>query len=132
MSVPSTRGVSFSVSLSSATPKLGTKQTVIYDEVLTNDGDGYDDRTGVFECPVTGTYMFVVDSLSKGTITLGIKVNKEYVVFMHRSGHEHYIQISRTVIVKLNKGDHVKVDSIYMYGYVHPYNYSGFTGTLLY
>ena len=54
--------VSFSVNLRNKEIKLGVGQTVIYDEILTNEGDGYDDRTGVFTCPVAGTYIFVVDA----------------------------------------------------------------------
>lgn len=57
--------VSFSVSVKGKELKLGTGQTIIYNNILTNDGNGYDDKTGVFTCPVAGTYMFVVDALSQ-------------------------------------------------------------------
>ena len=57
-----TKQVSFSVNVKAKQLQLGANQTVKYDEVLTNDGKGYDDRTGVFTCPVAGTYMFIVDS----------------------------------------------------------------------
>lgn len=41
------RKVSFSVSIKLKSLTLGAGQTIIYDAVLTNDGSGYDERTGV-------------------------------------------------------------------------------------
>lgn len=116
---------------------LGVGQTVKYDAVLTNDGNGYDDRAGVFTCPVAGTYryMFVVDSLSTPDIILHLNVKKITVGRLHVS-HLHkentYVQISRTVIVKLKTGDQVKVVNGHKIRYMHHHMYSGFTGALLY
>lgn len=107
------RKVSFSLGLKSNSLTLGTGQTVKYDTVLTNDGNEYDDRTGVFTCPVAGTYMFIVDSLFTPGIMLHLNVNKTTVGILHVSNlHEKdtSVQISRTVIVKLKLGDHVKVE----------------------
>ena len=128
--------VSFSVNMKPKKPNLGGGQTVIYDEVLTNDGKGYDDRTGVFTSPVAGTYMFVVDALSRKPVWLRIYLNKTIVASLHISGsHSNsvYLQISRTVILKLRKGDHVKVvnDATHN-GYVYHNGYSGFSGAKLY
>lgn len=107
--------------------------------MLTNDGDGYDDRTGIFTCPVAGTYMFVVDFLSRPGIWLDLKVNKITVGRLHVSpaytpvkGENPLNQISRTVIVKLKPGDHVKVVNTLKGGVVYFHKYSGFTGVLLY
>ncbi|XP_052703134.1 EMILIN-2-like isoform X1 [Crassostrea angulata] len=134
-SASSKQHVSFSVNLDYKPLTLGAGQTVKYDAVLINDGNGYDDRTGVFTCPVAGTYMFVVDSLSYPGIWLLLKVNKKTVGFIHvSSAHKGNpgIQISRTVIVKLKSGDHVKVENLRNNAYVHDDLYSGFTGVLLY
>lgn len=107
--------------------------------MLTNDGDGYDDRTGIFTCPVAGTYMFVVDSLSRPGIWLDLKVNKNTVgrltvspAYTPVDGENPLNQISRTVIVKLKPGDHVKVVNTFKGGVVYFHKYSGFTGFLLY
>ncbi|XP_052703139.1 EMILIN-2-like [Crassostrea angulata] len=129
------RIVSFSVNLKSKPLTLGAGQTVKYNTVLTNDGNGYDDRTGVFTCPVAGTYMFVVDSLSKATTLLHLNVNKItvgrlYVSYVH--GGDTYVQMSRTVIVKLKSGDHVKVENVVNNGYIRHFMYSEFSGVLLY
>lgn len=135
----SSQGISFSVNVWSTQLRLGAVQTLKYDEVLTNDGDGYDDRTGIFTCPVAGTYMFVVDSLSRPGIWLDLKVNKNTVGRLHVSPAYTPVekeaplnQISRTVIVKLKPGDHVKVVNTLKGGVVYFHKYSGFTGVLLY
>ena len=46
-----------------------------------NDGNGYDERTGVFTCPVAGTYMLVVDVLLNKYTRLLLKLNKTTVAF---------------------------------------------------
>ena len=128
--------VSFSANVNSTHLTLGAGQTVKYDIVLTNDGNGYDDRSGIFTCPVAGTYMFVVDSLSHPGIWLQLKVNKHEVARLHVSplikDKSILTQISRTVILKLKLGDHVKIENTSKNGLVYSLQYSGFSGTLLY
>lgn len=129
------RRVSFSVYARIKPLMLGTGQTVKYDAILTNDGNGYDDRTGVFTCHVAGTYMFVVDSLSKPGISLHLKLNRKTVGKLYVStGHQDnpLIQISRTVVLKLKLGDHVKVENHGGNGYIYNDLFSGFNGVLLY
>ena len=126
--------IGFSVSLKRHSFTYGTRQTVIYDNILTNDGNGYDDRTGVFTCPVAGTYMFVVDALCKEATYLALDHNKTPIAFLHRDSQyskNPLVQISRTVLLKLTKGDHVKV-SVGKHVFMNGYDYSGFTGTFLY
>ena len=127
--------VSFSANVHNSHLTLGVGQTVIYDNILTNNGNGYDDRSGIFTCPVAGTYMFVVDSLSYPGIWLKLKLNKQEVARLHVSplvkDKWSLTQISRTVILNLKVGDHVKVENIYKDGMVYAHRYSGFSGTLL-
>ena len=130
------RRIGFYATLSSRN-NYGKKQTVIFDNVLTNDGNGYDDRTGVFTCPVTGTYMFVFDALVSHLAKLLLKLNKKTVVVLYKDhplfnfDKIHTYHISRTVLLKLKRGDHVKVVSE---GYRTSLSsdYSGFAGTFLY
>ncbi|XP_055999603.1 complement C1q-like protein 4 [Ostrea edulis] len=127
--------VSFSVYVKSKDLIIRIGNTAIYDGILTNDGNGYDVRTGVFTCPVAGTYMFVVDCLSHKPAWIDIVKNKTVVGSVHiatANDGPSYQQLSRTVIVKARKGDHVKVVGGWKSGYVHKGNYSGFSGTLLY
>ena len=130
-----TKGVSFSVNLRAKELKLGVGQTVIYDEVLTNEGNGYDDRTGVLTCPVAGDYIFVVDALSLRPVSLHLYLNKAKVASLHISANHAsgtYLQISRTVVLTLKKGDHVKVvNDPTSTGTVYHLGYSGFSGAKL-
>ncbi|XP_052683868.1 C1q-related factor-like [Crassostrea angulata] len=132
------RRVSFSVTVNlNQIIKLKNGQIVKYNKILTNDGNGYDVRTGVFTCPVAGSYMFVVDSMSQPGTWLYLKVNKNtvgkmywYVSVDHKDNP--LIQVSKTVIVKLKAGDHVKVENDGHSGKMYYDMYSGFTGVLLY
>lgn len=64
-----------------------------------------------------------------------MKANKKTVGSLHVSSAHNgnsTNQISRTVIVKLKSGDHVKIENGVNKGYIHSDMYSGFTGVLLY
>ena len=83
---------------------------------------------------VAGTYMFIVDAHSPGPTCLQIYLNRTKVASLYVSTfHESktYLQMSRTVILKLKKGDHVKVVALSA-GAVHHRGFSGFSGTRLY
>lgn len=131
-------GVGFSVYMTALKGKhltLGHEQTVVYDGILTNEGNGYDDRTGVFTCPVAGTYMFVVDSAMGSRSWIHMKLNKTIVASLYRGSpqsQDPWLQISRTVVLKLKVGDHVKVVTGGNNVLIHKETYSGFTGTLLF
>lgn len=92
-------------------------------------------KNGSFTCPVGGTYMFVVDSISSPEVTLHLNVNKITVgrlrVSYFAKGNT-YVQASRTVIVKLKSRDHVSVENVLQNTYIRHYIYSGFSGALLY
>lgn len=130
------RRVSFSVTVNSnQIIKLKNGQIVKYNKILTNDGNGYDVRTGVFTCPVAGTYLFVVDSLSKPGIYLHLKLNRKTVGKLYVSTaykKNPLIQISRTVVLKLKIGDHIKVENHGENGYIFSDKSLGFNGVLLY
>jgi len=48
---------------------LGTTQTVIFDEVVTNNGHAYNKHTGHFTAPRDGTYYFATSFLNFGGST---------------------------------------------------------------
>ena len=124
-----TKTVCFSVNLTAKEMRLGAGQAVIFDDVLINEGNGYDDRTGVFTCSVAGNYMLVVDSHSPGPTWLHLYLNEKMVATLYAfpSGSQNRFQMSRTVILKLKKRDHVKfVNHPTATGVVHHHRHSGF------
>ena len=53
------------VAFQAAMSELGARTAelhtpLIFEHVLTNEGQGYDATSGVFRAPVTGTYLFTV------------------------------------------------------------------------
>ena len=80
--------------------------------------------------------MFVVDSLSSKPAWLHIYLNKTKVASLHVNVNHKansYVQMSRTVILKLKKGDQVKiVNKAAVSTSVAHQGYSGFSGTKLY
>ena len=127
--------VSFSVSVKGKELKLGTGQTIIYNNILTNDGIGYDDKTGVITWPGAGTYLFVVDALSPGPTSLHLHLNRTKVASLHVSDYQKkgYLQMSRTIVLKVKKGDHVSiVNHAYSSGTLYHQGYSGFSRIKIY
>ena len=90
-----------------------------------NEGNGYDDRTEVFTCPMAGTYMYKYGQFK----TQQEKVASLHVNFVNKKYRVPYLQISMTVILKLKVGDHVQVVSGGNDVFITSDNYSGFTGT---
>ena len=82
-----------------------------------------------------GTYMFVVDALLNKYTRLLLKLNKTTVAYLFRDAgysKDPFVQSSKTILLKLKQGDHVKVVSDNNNVYIHSDKFSGFTGTFLY
>ncbi|KAK7092356.1 complement C1q tumor necrosis factor-related protein 3-like [Littorina saxatilis] len=69
--------VAFHARHSSDPFSVASQGTIVYDNVVTNIGDGYDIKSGIFTAPVSGTYVFfancmaVVGTSEEAYITLG-------------------------------------------------------------
>jgi hypothetical protein len=84
---------------------LGGTQSVIFDEVLTNNGHAYNKHTGHFTAPRDGTYYFAISFLT---------VNGHTHMQLMKNGHEigrglaypdHASTGAINVIANLKKGD---------------------------
>ena len=65
--------------------------------------------------------------------SLDLKLNKAKVASLYvNETPRPYLQISRTVVLKLKVGDHIKVVSSGIDKFIHNNYYSGFTGTFLF
>lgn len=111
---------------------LGPLQTVVFDHVITNNGNGYSSHSGLFTAPRDGTYYFTTSFLSRsGSAHLQIMRNAEAI-----GGAAGYPSNGSTgsmsATVNLKKGDAVKIrhwkgsSNQHLYG-----KYPMFTGFLL-
>ena len=87
-----------------------------------NEGNGYDDRTEVFTCPMAGTYKYKYGQFK----TQQEKSSFASCECCQQEVQGSYLQMSRKV------GDHVKVVSGGNVFFITSDNYSGFTGTFLF
>lgn len=55
---------SFYASMTTVIPIQGPHQRIVYDEVKTNNGNGYNESTGIFTVPESGTYVFTWTTFS--------------------------------------------------------------------
>jgi hypothetical protein len=84
---------------------LGRTQTVIFDEVVTNNGHGYNKHTGHFLAPRDGTYYFAAIFLCvRGSTHLQMMKNDQEIG-RGVGYHDHANTGVINVIVNLKKGD---------------------------
>ena len=70
---------------------LAGQQTVICDQIITSEGGGYDNETGIFTAPVSGTYCFMANSTPlsdsiEGVCRLGIVLDGESIARLSARG----------------------------------------------
>ncbi|XP_062613247.1 uncharacterized protein LOC134275025 [Saccostrea cucullata] len=126
-STPQPNGVAFSVYLKPQTTHITEHQTILFDGILTNVGDYYNQHTGAFTAPLHGVYVFTWNlycDANGGRVFSEIAVNSHQIGSMFTSG-EGVPNIRTTtgiVVAEINKGDIVLVRT-------HPIN--GPTGRII-
>lgn len=88
-------------------------RTIVYDNVVTNNGLAYDNATGIFTAPVSGIYEFSFSITSSAGATHGYLVKNGERLLGTYSGLTHggvSGLASSTVSLYLNKGDRMYVD----------------------
>nr|ALA16010.1 C1q-domain-containing protein-1 [Mytilus coruscus] len=91
-------------------------QTVVYDKVITNVGNGYNSRTGIFTCPKGGLYSFSWTSLTPP----GKRFETRFILNRNRiTGNRanaesinQYVQATKNVVVEMKEGDTAKINTI--------------------
>ena len=91
---------------------LGATETYKFPIINDNEGSAYDPITGVFICPVAGTYRFdaTIMAWPGQRVDSQIRVNgahKANIVAQASTGEFEYGQSSNSLIIHLNSGDHV-------------------------
>ena len=131
---------SFSAYLNQNISSLGPDQTIIYNEILLNDGTAYNQNSGIFTVPVTGTYLFTASAEHYLSTLIWLKIVKNGVLQASIKVYPYpnkNSQGSNTVIIRCTHGDNVWVAVDSSAGFVALEGSSRlrtntFTGVLLY
>ena len=114
----------------------GVHQTVIFDVVVTNLGNAYNNHIGVFIAPVTGTYVFSTtlvsynfDNAHAQFVVNGHTITNMYV--SKGNGDSGDDTTSQTIVLLLQKGDVVSIQNMDIDKGFLGFSYSTFSGFLL-
>ena len=118
---------------------LGAGQTVVYDQIVTDVGNDYHNRSGVFTAPVSGVYVFNYAVMMDPGLSEYIELvkNGNHVIwnYGHAPGATHLISASRTAVVELMVGDQVWIrtqkSSTHGNGIIHGNGFTTFSGWLI-
>ncbi|KAB0393190.1 hypothetical protein E2I00_004909 [Balaenoptera physalus] len=104
---------------------FGIRETVLFDDVVTNLGNHYDPTTGKFTCSIPGIYFFTYHVLMRGGDGTSIAIAQD--------ADQNYDYASNSVVLHLEPGDevYIKLDG----GKAHGGNnnkYSTFSGFIIY
>lgn len=109
----------------------GTNQTLKFDHVITNIGEGYDFLTGIFTAPFAGVYVFYLTAMSTnaiGEIVLAIEKNDTVLGMVFATGSSD--QGSNLLTTELDTGECVWVRQQYGDA-VRGETWTAFTGFLI-
>jgi len=86
-------------------------QVVIFNHVITNEGQGYDNTSGVFTCPVSGFYQFDVHIQGQLDLISQVEIRHNQDVHTMAYAEDRYDNqaASASVCILVNKGDTVKI-----------------------
>ncbi|XP_061190689.1 complement C1q tumor necrosis factor-related protein 6-like [Saccostrea echinata] len=127
-------GIGFTACLSSSSGvNIGYLQTIEFDNVITNDGNGFDSRHGVFRAPVSGLYHFSMTISSTKSHPMVIHMVKDGNELIHSYlGDSDYLSSTQDVNVRLNAGQDVWCRNSQNYNaLINAANYSCFSGHLI-
>lgn len=105
----STLPVAFYAHASDHQTGLGTGQTIHYKTVITNAGNGFDSKIGIFKAPAAGYYYFATTLVSgQGeTVRSSIVHNSQDVAHVFAGNEGTYGSGSNSVVLYLNVNDDV-------------------------
>ncbi|KAK3106676.1 hypothetical protein FSP39_024948 [Pinctada imbricata] len=116
--------IAFTVSTSSALSNHNNRR-IIYDKVLTNSGNAYNNITGIFTCPAPGNYVFTWSTMSRSSSEYCyayIYHNNTQLLMSHGYGGSYNEVASNTIVLLLSVGDMVWIQTgTCRYNYGYPY-----------
>ena len=111
------------------------EEPIVFNNVITDVSNNYDNITSAFTCPVSGLYSFTVSVLGQLNQLVNVWINREStrlgVVYATLS--QGYNHAGNTIVASCNAGDRVWVDSgdDYYLSYIIAGEASVFSGFLI-
>lgn len=127
--------VAFFSTLGNHLQHLGVNQNIVFDHVVTNIGNAYNNHAGDFRAPVAGTYVFSVTLMAYGSHTTHyrlVKGGSSMANIYVRGTESPYASSSMTAVLQLKQGDDVAIRNVDNDEFLHGSSYSAFSGFLLY
>ena len=88
-------------------PNIGNHQKIVFDDVKSNNGNGYSTNSGIFTVPINGTYIFFGSILCDDFLETEIVANGRTIsrLYCDRGDTAHgFDQGSNMAVVALKKG----------------------------
>ncbi|XP_045202210.2 caprin-2-like [Mercenaria mercenaria] len=129
-------GVAFTAYMSKHASGLGHQDTIPFDSLILNEGQGFNTNSHTFTCPVSGVYTFQTALLSQLRTIAITEIVKEGVSLVQAHAEpgstDGYDQGFNSVVTTCNKGENVWVRNYKHFGTaVYSARYTTFTGFLL-
>ena len=134
LTVQETAQVAFTAYLDHEVPQMSPGHTVRLNQVLLNDGNGYNQHTGVFTAPVTGVYLFNFHISSHYQYTwLKLMIDNveqvDVIVFPQNTVEK---MGGNTAVVRVTAGQSVWLEDVQSDGELRAWRLCTFSGVLLY
>ena len=131
--------IAFTAYLDRTASHLGIDQPIPFNKVLLNDGNTFNNFTGMFHCPVTGVYLFTfhIESNRMGEIVAKLAIDGANQIDAIATADSHsFVMGGNTAVVRVAAGQTVWVATYEMNDatLVNDDNlrYTSFSGVLLY
>ncbi|XP_044297114.1 collagen alpha-1(X) chain-like [Varanus komodoensis] len=86
-------------------------QPIVFHRILHNDQKHFDEASGIFTCQIPGFYYFVYNLQADRDAHVMLALNGTEVVGSHKTVTEGSEDLSGSMILKLDKGDHVWLEA---------------------
>ncbi|KAH3721011.1 uncharacterized protein LOC127855569 [Dreissena polymorpha] len=127
--------VAFFVTLNQTADHLGVRQNVLFDNMVTNVGNGYNQHLGGFSAPVSGMYVLMSTLMSmyghNDHFRLVRNGNTVCNMYVGGTGSGNHESSGGSYILHLNKGDVVAIQNMDSGEILFGFHYSYFSGFLL-